>query len=137
LPSEAEREYAARGGTTGPYSFSGGVAQAGKYAWYSANSGGKTNPVDQKFPNAWGLHDMQGNAWEWNQDCWQENYVGAPIDGSAWQASDCKRRVLRGGSWGSFPDNLQTASRSSNMINFRGTLVGFRLVQTAGPDIAK
>lgn len=95
LPSEAEWEYAARAGTTGPYA--GNLDAMG---WYEKNSGGKTQPVGQKQANAWGLFDMHGNVWEWCEDFWHANYNGAPTDGSAWlSGGDSRYRVLRGGSW--------------------------------------
>jgi formylglycine-generating enzyme required for sulfatase activity len=97
LPTEAEWEYAARAGTRTRYSFGDDEHKLGEYAWYSENSGGRAHPVGTRQPNPWGLYDMHGNVWEWVQDCWHENYSGAPTDGSAWEADNCQRRVLRGG----------------------------------------
>jgi formylglycine-generating enzyme required for sulfatase activity len=71
--------------------------------------------VAKKAPNPWGLHDVHGNVWEWVQDCWHENYEEAPTDGSAWEeegGGDCGRRVVRGGSWNSYPEYLRSAFRS-------------------------
>jgi formylglycine-generating enzyme required for sulfatase activity len=112
LPSEAEWEYAARAGTTTEWSFGNNVLRLGNYAWYDGNSGSKSQAVGQKLPNAFGLFDMQGNLWEWTQDCWHDNYAGAPTDGSAW-TTGCtdNSRVLRGGSWNQPPADLRSARR--------------------------
>ena len=67
----------------------------------------QTAPVGSFGANAWGLHDMHGNVWEWVEDCWHENYAGAPSDGTAWTSvGNCSERVLRGGSWFIFPGFL-------------------------------
>ncbi|MCU0915489.1 MAG: SUMF1/EgtB/PvdO family nonheme iron enzyme [Planctomycetes bacterium] len=96
LPSEAEWEYACRAGTTGDHA--GCLGEVGWYAW---NSGGRTQPVARKKPNAWGLYDMQGNAWEWVQDLYHRDGAGAPSDGSAWcdTAAVDPRGITRGGSF--------------------------------------
>ncbi|MFM6661219.1 MAG: formylglycine-generating enzyme family protein, partial [Microcystis panniformis] len=117
LPTEAEWEYACRAGTTTRFYFGDDASQLGDYAWYSANSQSKTHPVGQKRPNAWGLYDMSGNVWEWCEDNWHNNYIGAPKDGSAWTINNDNRyysRCLRGGSWCSYPINCRSANRSRN-----------------------
>ena len=88
LPTEAEWEYAARAGSTTDYSFGDDVSQLGRYAWYTANSGGETHPVGEKQPNGFGLYDMHGNVWEWVQDCYISNYAGAPNRRQRGDASD-------------------------------------------------
>jgi formylglycine-generating enzyme required for sulfatase activity len=113
LPSEAEWEYAARAGTTSEWYFGNDESKVGNYAWHDGNSGSKTQLVAQKPSNAFGLFDMHGNVWELTEDCFHENYVGAPTDGSAW-TTVCtdNRRVLRGGSWFNSPANLRSAVRN-------------------------
>ena len=80
--------------------------------------------------NGWGLHDMHGNVHEWVADCWHENYVGAPVDGSAWNATElCGLRVLRGGSWNFNPGYLRSAARYGYGFGLRDDNVGFRVVR--------
>ena len=109
LLSEAEWEYAARAGTTTIFSFGDDPALLGDYAWYSANSGNQAQPVGQKKPNAFGLYDMQGDIWEWVEDCWNLTYDGAPSDGSAWITPNCIFRTARGGPWSGDPMSLRSA----------------------------
>jgi formylglycine-generating enzyme required for sulfatase activity len=115
LPSEAEWEYACRGGKDLDYS-----ENPNETGWYRENSEGRTHPVGQKKPNAWGLFDMHGNAWEWCLDVWHSNYKGAPIDGSAWLREDyAVRRVLRGGSWCRRDFELSATYRYRGTQDFR------------------
>ncbi|MBK8877048.1 MAG: SUMF1/EgtB/PvdO family nonheme iron enzyme [Haliscomenobacter sp.] len=100
LPTEAEWEYAARGGQESKGYKYAGSHNLGEVAWFDGNSGGKTHPVGTKKPNELGLYDMSGNVWEWCEDDWHGNYHGAPTDGSAWVDSPrASRRVDRGGGW--------------------------------------
>ena len=135
LPTEAEWEYAARGGQRSDGYQYAGSNNPGSVAWYEANDGGKIHPVGQKQSNELGLHDMSGNVWEWVQDCWHDNYGRvAPGDGRAWESGgDCSRRVLRGGSWNYGPRLLRTANRSGSSTGFRGSNVGFRIARTLTP----
>ena len=110
LPSEAEWEYAARGGSTSSYPWGDNVSELTLHAWSKANAV-NTNIVGLKKPNSFGLYDMIGNVSEWTQDCWNANYRRAPKDGSAWLTGNCSLRVLRGGSWGYDPQQLRTAIR--------------------------
>ena len=130
LPSEAEWEYAARAGTTTDWSFGNDESKLDSFAWYSQNSGHRTQPVGRKLPNAFGLFDMHGNVWEWTQDCWHENYAGAPSDGSAW-TTGCtgNYRVLRGGSWYYDSADLRSSFRIWNFSDVRGNDFGFRLAR--------
>ena len=134
LPSEAEWEYAARAGTTTQWFCGSDPSCLNEVAWYAANSSNETHPVGSKRANAFGLHDVHGNVWEWVEDCWHPNYRGAPSDGSAWTAGgDCSkppiisRHVIRGGSWGSTAWMLRIANR---FVQRRTTLnVGFRVAR--------
>ena len=129
LPTEAEEEYACRAGMTGDY-----AGDLNAMAWYSSNSGGKTHPVGQKQPNAFGLYDMHGNVWEWCLDYYHSSYIGAPIDGSAWTAlsnAGAKwdvNHVLRGGSWDTSANNLRSAYRTRYDLVSGYNLMGFRVV---------
>ena len=107
LPSEAAWEYACRAGGQDEYCGSSRVNEVG---WYG-NSVYSTRPVGGKQANAWGLYDMSGNVWEWTEDCWNDNYNGAPTDGRAWTSGNCSQRVIRGGSFGSVPRDLRAANR--------------------------
>ena len=131
LPSEAEWEYAARAGTSTKWSFGDNESQLGDYAWFDANSQGKTQRVAQKRPNAFGLFDMHGNVWEWLQDCWHGDYTGAPTDGSAW-TTGCSSisRVLRGGSGDFYPAILRSAFRYAGTPVIRNINYGLRLART-------
>jgi formylglycine-generating enzyme required for sulfatase activity len=133
LPTEAEWEYAARSGNMAPWFWGDNEDAAVKFAWFSDNSGERTHPVGEKKPNDFGLHDMAGNVWEWNQDCYMDSYEGAPDDGSAQEAGDngeCARRVLRGGSWFLGPRILRSAYRLMYTPDNRDIGVGFRLART-------
>ena len=129
LPSEAEWEYAARAGSTTVFSFGNDEKRLAEYAWFSQNSRDKTHSVGLKKPNAFGLYDMHGNVWEWTQDCWNDNYVGAPTNGSAWTKGDCSQRVVRGGSWIISLSSLRSASRYSGATEDPVNFLGFRVAR--------
>lgn len=133
LPSEAEWEYAARAGSTTVYSFGDDPAQLGDYAWYSGNVESKGYKYAQPGtlkPNDFGLHNMHGNVLEWTQDCCNPSYQGAPINGKAWEAGDCSRRVLRGGSWIIDANGLRSAGRDDFDAGHRSRSFGFRVART-------
>ena len=88
-----------------------------------------TAPVGSYQPNAFGLHDILGNVWEWTDDCWNISYAGAPADGSA-RSGDCSLRVLRGGSWFDPPGDLRSAIRYWIPAGYRESINGFRLART-------
>ena len=147
LLSEAEWEYVARAGTTaarywgesesGQCRYGNGYDQTGEAErdfdrdFVDCSDGyAETAPVGVYEANAFGLHDVLGNVWEWTRDCWNESYSGAPADGSAWMSGDCSLRVLRGGSWGNVPGNLRSANRSWLSAGYRDYLLGFRVART-------
>ena len=156
LLTEAEWEYAARGRSTGSYSFGNdekylcrygnGVdrtarntvadLRASSQAALCDDGYAYTSPVGTFAANGFGLYDMQGNAWQWTEDCWHANYVGAPSDGSAWLAAgDCNGHVVRGGAWSSDPSGLRAAARlsASNLerASFFGLRVGMPVTEVA------
>lgn len=132
LPSEAEWEYAARAGTTTGFWWGEaiGSGNANCIGCGSEWDGKRTAPVGQFRPNPFGLYDMAGNVYQWTEDCWHENYVGAPTDGSAWLAEGCKFRVVRGGSWNGALSNLRVSFRARRGIGNQVPHLGFRVART-------
>ncbi|WP_176648526.1 SUMF1/EgtB/PvdO family nonheme iron enzyme [Duganella sp. SG902] len=138
LPTEAEWEYACRAGTRTAFSFGDTISteQANYDGHYTYNGGQRgayvqgTTKVGAYQPNPWGLFDMHGNVWEWTQDVVHDNYVGAPVDGSAWEeGGDPVRRVLRGGSWLYNPRYLRSAVRNGFSAVLANDIVGFRVAR--------
>lgn len=132
LPSEAEWEYASRGGQGSRSHQYAGSDDWAEVAWYYENADNRTHPVGQKKENELGLFDMSGNVREWVQDCWHNNYIGAPDDGRAWEEENCVRRVIRGGGWYGKPSYVRSANRFWYANYFRNNNLGFRLALT--PD---
>jgi formylglycine-generating enzyme required for sulfatase activity len=152
LPTEAEWEYACRGGVADDYN-----GAPDETSWYANNSGrqridaaeiwrtdqinyvkrivdngNQTHPVGQKQPNGFGLYDMNGNVWEWCEDLYHWGYAGAPLDATAWLSNGEKdSRVLRGGSWDFNATFLSSTTRSGLAQETRGNYFGFRLVAVA------
>lgn len=124
LPTEVEWEYAARAGTTTAWSFGNDKSQVTRYAWFEGNSGGLAHPVGQKEANPWGLHDMHGNVWEWIEDWFEANPQGSQTDPTG--PSSEVSKVLRGGSFGTSPDFLQSAFRNWEVPEGENQFIGFR-----------
>jgi formylglycine-generating enzyme required for sulfatase activity len=137
LLSEAEWEYAARGGTTGAFATGSGITPRQANFDGSMISGnrteasyrGKTVEVGSFAPNPYGLHDMHGNVMEWVEDCWNPDHAGAAADGSP-RGGDCSRRVLKGGAWYYEAAYLRSAARQSYPPNTRLNVIGFRVART-------
>jgi formylglycine-generating enzyme required for sulfatase activity len=123
LPSESEWEYACRAGGRNEYCGSDDMSSV---SW---NGGEETHPVGGKQANAFGLHDMSGNVWEWVQDTWHENYNGAPANGAAW-SGNTSYHVLRGGTWFSLPKEVSATSRGRSIPPHGDAAFGFRLAMT-------
>jgi formylglycine-generating enzyme required for sulfatase activity len=142
LPSEAEWEYAARGGVDIEKTLKPEPNKVFKYAgssrldevgWYDENSHHETKPVGLKLPNSLGLYDMSGNVWEWCNDFWHASYKDAPDDGSPWLDPQGADRVLRGGGWSGDPMNCRVSDRINNHPHDRSHFAGFRLVLVSLP----
>jgi formylglycine-generating enzyme required for sulfatase activity len=141
LLTEAEREYIARAGSGTPYWW--GATVNYKLANYDTRRDAVrpgpelppgcpregTSPVGCFAPNPWGFFEVHGNVAEWTQDCWNRDYKGAPIDGSAALAGDCSRRVLRGGGWNYWPEDIRAAYREAAPAEHRYFHVGFRVAR--------
>jgi formylglycine-generating enzyme required for sulfatase activity len=136
LPSEAEWEYAARGGTTAARWWGNAIGNGNA----DCNGCGSTfdnhvlADVDSFHPNPFGLYGVLGTAWQWTADCWHPSYVHAPTDGSAWTSGDCSKHVIRGGSWDNVPVFIRSAARSGALADNGGeydysSLSGFRVAR--------
>lgn len=157
LPSEAEWEYAARAGSTTPFYWGTDLAAACDYAnvrsagadtiskaqaisdredGFACDDGfAQPSPAGSFAPNAFGLHDMQANAWEWVTDCNHKDYKGAPSDGSAWiDANDCQFGVIRSGSYLNRTEQTGSAVRAGRPRESRATNMGFRVVRAEVQD---
>jgi len=142
LPTEAEWEYACRAGSTTDYSFGNDPALLREYGWFKENSGEATNPVGQKQPNAWGLHDMHGNVSEWCNDFYAQDAYQRSGGVDPRGPATGEKRVLRGGNWRSEASGCRSSARSAESPGFADVCFGyetygFRCVRKAAPDAGK
>jgi formylglycine-generating enzyme required for sulfatase activity len=129
LPSEAEWEYAARAGTSTPYWWGREIGTRQANCRECGGGGAQTSPAGSFGSNAFGLFDTAGNAAEWVEDCWNDNYRNAPRDGSAWTTGQCQLRGLRGGSFDSQAKYLRSQARFRYDYDVRYFTNGFRVVR--------
>jgi formylglycine-generating enzyme required for sulfatase activity len=130
LPSEAEWEYAARGGTNSAFWWGRDVgSRQANCRECNTGSGQQTQPAGSYNPNPYGLYDTAGNAAEWVEDCWNDNYRGAPNNGSAWTSGQCRLRVLRGGAFDSQSKYVRSSARFRYDSDVRYSANGFRVVR--------
>jgi len=136
LPSESEREYFTRAGTTTPFWFGKTIsAQQANYSASTPYANGPRGedskgpkPVDAYMPNKFGLYQVHGNGWEWTEDCYNKRYTqDTPADGSPWLEGDCNKRMVRGGPWNWSANMLRSGYRYGV---YAGSGYGFRIVRT-------
>ena len=132
LPSEAEWEYAARASASTAYPWGAEWSEWDAARANGAFSAGRTRKVGAYPANSYSLHDTIGNVWEWVQDDYRDTFEDAPRDGDAWFGGRGKK-VLRGGSWISFPRYLRTANRNVSSLDNRSNEVGFRVARALAP----
>jgi len=133
LLSEAEYEYAARAGTHTAYPWGEEIGANNANCRGCGSQWDNQHPatVGRFAPNKFGLYDVVGNVWSWVEDCFHDNYDGAPTDGSAWiHGANCSGRSSRGGAWDAVPNRLRSASRGGGSSNNRFSGIGFRVART-------
>ena len=134
MVSEAQREYAARAGSSGPFPFPFDEGKGYSIAEHANTYGpadgyGFSSPAGSYPPNAFGMYDMHGNVYERVADCEHPNYIGAPTDGSAWVEPNCESYQIRGNDWGEAPVFSRSGNRNNIYPQTRGDWIGFRVVR--------
>jgi formylglycine-generating enzyme required for sulfatase activity len=131
LPTEAEWEYADRGGTTTAYWWGDQMRKGNANCTNCGDPWHKEGPeaVGSFTPNPLGLYDMNGSVWEWTADCWHSSYQGAPVDGRPWDSPGCDMRVIRGGSWREDGSYMLSATRFKYSAGVRQSQDGLRVVK--------
>ncbi|MFH1923165.1 MAG: SUMF1/EgtB/PvdO family nonheme iron enzyme, partial [Planctomycetota bacterium] len=134
LPTEAQWEYACRAGTMTAWYCGDSDTTLQEYAWFGVNSGGKTHPVGQLLPNAFGLNDMHGNVWEWCDDSWASDYYAqSPTDDPSGSPTG-SYRVGRGGGWGRHAGHCRSAHRGHSSPGHRHSDLGLRLASVLADE---
>lgn len=128
LPTESEWEFAARSGNQFEYGISDIINNKAHCEGCDGWNQQASLPVASFEPNAYGLYDMQGNVWEWVQDCYESDYALVPVNGNAHEKDTCDNRVARGGSWQDLPSALRVSNRTPLNVKHRNNKVGFRVV---------
>jgi len=137
LPTEAEWEYACRGGTQTRFFFGDDGGKLPSFAWFKDNAAGRTHAVGQKLPNPWGLCDICGNVFEWCNDFYQADYYQKSVGKDPQGPRSGDKRVVRGGCWNSTADQCRSAARNSARPGYMDTCIagydvyGFRVVRRA------
>ena len=127
LPTEAEWEYAARGGSRSREHKYSGSDSLGSVGWYDDNSSDKTHPVGKKTPNELGLYDMSGNVWEWCSDWYDKDYYSSSPARNPKGPGRGSHRVRRGGGWGYIARRCRVSIRYISSPDYRHDFLGFRL----------
>lgn len=139
LPTEAEWEFACRAGSTTAYFFGDSPAKLGNYAWFDRNAGGRPHPVGQKQPNAWGLHDMAGNVWQWCNDFYGVDYYEKSPKEDPRGPDQGDKKVVRGGAWRFGAETCRSGYRYNESpgyadVCFGYDIYGFRCVRSVPVD---
>lgn len=130
LPTEAEWEYAAKGGNKSKNTFFAGSNDSNEVAWHAKNSDKRPHSVGTKLPNELGIHDMSGNVWEWCWDWYNKDYYKTEDGNNPKGPIRGEKKSVRGGSWDSQESYLRTANRISTLPDVTNEFYGFRLAKS-------